>query len=336
MHSATPRLEPRERLLSARRRSIALAAPRLSRRCRLALVRATDEPADVVRILSRIAEIQHALEAAGRQLRQVQSELGELCKLSGQAKLLQQQVETLQQQMREASSTISLGLTTEALSHEVANVADRLAEKTHEISKYLSRSRATDERVIAFAEHVRSTVNALRKQMAHLAPSLRFARERRQLIDVGPFLEELRTYHNERWPADNISMVVRGDERPFVVRMNQGKLTQVIDNLIINSEYWLRESLRLGTIDRGIITVRFASPTIRVSDNGPGIDPHVEPVLFQPFNTTRKNGRGLGLFIVKQLLESDNCSIAVSPTRNTMDRLYQFVIDLSGVLDDSR
>jgi signal transduction histidine kinase len=288
---------------------------------------------DTAAILSRIADIQGALQATGTQLRGVQSELGELSKLTAQAKLLEQQVETLQHQMREASSTISLGLTAEALSHEVANVADRLADRTNDVSKYLNRAGVTDERVIAYAEHVRATVNALRKQMAHLAPALRFARERRQVFRVSTFLEQLRDYHNERLSGSNISIVVRGDAEPFDLRMNQGKLTQVVDNLIINSEYWIKESIRLGKLDRGVVTMRCHRPYIRISDNGAGIDPHIEPVLFQPFNSAKKNGRGLGLFIVKQLLDSDDCSITVSPKRNDNGRLYQFVMDLTGVLN---
>lgn len=296
-------------------------------------LRSTPGPSEISEIRSRVAGIHRALESTATQLRHAQSELEELCKMTGQAKLLQQQVETLQYQMKEASSTISLGLTAEALSHEVANVADRLADKTSDISKYLSRANVTDERIIAFSEHVRSTVNALRKQMAHLAPSLKFARERRYRIDVCKFLESLRVYHNERWTEGDVSMSVRGEGEDFSVRMNEGKLTQVIDNLVLNSEYWVREAMRQRKVDHGLISVRCNSPYIRISDNGPGIDPHIEPVLFQPFNTSRKNGRGLGLYIVKQLLESDDCSITVSPRRNAAGRLYQFVIDLSGVLD---
>ncbi|HYE18500.1 MAG TPA: sensor histidine kinase [Tepidisphaeraceae bacterium] len=291
------------------------------------------ERIDIAATLDRIGDIRHALKATGTQLQQVQGELQELSTLTGQAKLLQHQVETLQQQMKEAASTISLGLTAEALSHEVANVADRLSEKTNDIAKYLSRAGVADERVVAYAEHVRTTVNALRKQMAHLAPSLRFARERRQSFDVRTFLGELSTYHNERWADAKLSMVVRGDDKPFWVRINQGKLTQVIDNLVINSEYWLKEALRVGKIDRGVITARFEAPHVKISDNGSGIDSHIEPTLFQPFNSAKKNGRGLGLFIVRQLLDSDNCSITVSPRRNAEGRLHQFVVDLSGVLD---
>lgn len=292
----------------------------------------TPSQAEINKSLSKIDGIHQALESTGLKLREIRGELDDLSKLTGQAKLLLHQVETLQYQMSEAASTISLGLTAEALSHEVANVADRLFEKTADISKYISRAKVTDERVIGFAEHVRAAVNALRKEMSHLAPSLRFARERRQVINVREFLEDLSGYHNDRLADKGVAVVVRGDKIGFSVRMNAGKLTQVIDNLVINSEYWVKEALRTGAAERGTITIRIVEPYIKISDSGLGVDPHIEPVLFQPFNSSRKNGRGLGLFIVQQLLENDGCSISVAPKRNDAGRLHQFVIDLTGVL----
>ena len=55
--------------------------------------------------------------------------------------------------------------------------------------------------------------------------------------------------------------------------MNKGKLVQIIDNLFLNSEYWLREEIRLKRIKTGTILVEISKPLVRISDNGPGIDP---------------------------------------------------------------
>jgi C4-dicarboxylate-specific signal transduction histidine kinase len=115
--------------------------------------------------------------------------------------------------------------------------------------------------------------------------------------------------------------------------MNKGKVVQILDNLVLNSEYWLKESFRSGAA-RGTVTLELKRPYLLVSDSGPGIDPTVEHSLFEPFVSTKGKGRGrgLGLFVVQQLLRSDGCDIALTPRRNSKDRLYQFEIDLTGVL----
>jgi C4-dicarboxylate-specific signal transduction histidine kinase len=62
----------------------------------------------------------------------------------------------------------------------------------------------------------------------------------------------------------------------------------------------------------------------------------VENTLFEPFVSTKAagKGRGLGLFIVKQLLDSEDCFIELLSDRNARKRLYKFRIDLKGVINE--
>ena len=82
--------------------------------------------------------------------------------------------------------------------------------------------------------------------------------------------------------------VISSSVSDFVVSVNRGKLTQIFDNLILNSQYWLRESIRRGKQPPGKITIELKSPQVLFSDNGRGIDPAVAGTLFEPFVTTRE------------------------------------------------
>jgi len=42
---------------------------------------------------------------------------------------------------------------------------------------------------------------------------------------------------------------------------------------------------------------------LRVSDNGPGIPVHIMDKLFEPNTTTKSKGSGLGLAVVKRIVE---------------------------------
>jgi signal transduction histidine kinase len=144
-------------------------------------------------------------------------------------------------------------------------------------------------------------------------------------------------HHLARFSSERISLRLRGDpDRNFVVRVNRGKLVQIFDNLLFNSEYWLKEDLRLKKIPQGIIDIEVKSPRVWVSDNGRGVDPAIEDHLFEPFISAKGKGkgRGLGLFIVRQLLDSENCSIHLLEERNKYDRRVKFEIELRGILSD--
>jgi PAS domain S-box-containing protein len=60
-----------------------------------------------------------------------------------------------------------------------------------------------------------------------------------------------------------------------------------------------------GTLDADHHAVR-----VRVSDNGPGIDPGLRERIFRPFFTTRRNGTGLGLALVQKIVVTHNGRVA--------------------------
>jgi signal transduction histidine kinase len=232
---------------------------------------------------------------------------------------------------------MGLGLTAEALSHEMFTIADTLASRTQAVHGKLSNSGVSDAELRRYLEHVRGSVSGLRKELSHFAPSLRFVRERRETMEIPKFASDITDYYRSRWEERRIGISLLNEgEGPFNVRTSRGKLTQVLDNLLLNSEYWIGVAQKQKRIEEGRVTIALRRPFVRVSDNGPGIEPAAEESLFEPFVTRkpRGTGRGLGLFIVKQLLGSVGCDIVLAPERNDSGRRYRFDIDLSGVVGE--
>ena len=128
----------------------------------------------------------------------------------------------------------------------------------------------------------------------------------------------------------DVSLEVKS-ELPLSITINEGRFIQVMDNLINNSCYWLRQ--QGDSADNPTIFITINRPWLYVSDNGNGIAPAVEESLFEPFVTMKPKGqgRGLGLFIVRQLLDAVGCSIVLDERRNFQNRRYIFAINLSNV-----
>jgi two-component system nitrogen regulation sensor histidine kinase GlnL len=95
-------------------------------------------------------------------------------------------------------------------------------------------------------------------------------------------------------------------------------LVQVVINLVSNA----REACRERKEPRVIVRTRFVSGLqlhgagrsgplrlpieLRISDNGPGIDPAMREHMFEPFVTSKKSGQGLGLALVRKLVRDMN------------------------------
>ncbi len=291
----------------------------------------TDEERHVAPLLQ---EINETLVEAKSILKQVEAILSETRKLGSIADVIQPDLEYLRDQLAQFSELAGLGITAEALSHEMTVIADGLAARTTNLVIKLRANQSVDPQVLAYTEFVHTTIAGFRKQLSHLDPSLRYVREHRDEISMVVFFGDVQKFYEERFERNNISLAIEETCKNFAILMNKGKLTQVVDNLFLNSEYWLKEDLRKATIKRARIYVKIQEPFVEVYDTGRGVSPSVEHQLFQPFVTTKPKGvgRGLGLFINRQLLDTSNCQILLLPDRNQFERRYIFRIDFTGAL----
>jgi two-component system, NtrC family, nitrogen regulation sensor histidine kinase GlnL len=83
----------------------------------------------------------------------------------------------------------------------------------------------------------------------------------------------------------------------------QGRLDGVIG---ISTRYVMSGALREADVDRRAIKLPVE---IAITDNGPGVPAHIGEELFSPFVTTKRDGQGLGLAIVRKLVSQMNSRI---------------------------
>ena len=119
---------------------------------------------------------------------------------------------------------------------------------------------------------------------------------------------------------NNITLKLdRNYNKPIMVLADEERIQQVITNLIMNS-------IKYG-IDRGITEISInpledSKILVRISDNGEGIDKEHLPRLFERFYRVEKTrnrksgGSGLGLSIVKHIIDAHNEKIFVESQVN--------------------
>lgn len=69
-----------------------------------------------------------------------------------------------------------------------------------------------------------------------------------------------------------------------------------------------------------------SSMEITISDNGPGISHEVWSRLFQPFQSTKSSGFGLGLAICRDILSSLHASISADPPQSGLGATFRIVL----------
>jgi two-component system sensor histidine kinase HydH len=111
--------------------------------------------------------------------------------------------------------------------------------------------------------------------------------------------------------AISVNLAVEGTLKP--VNLNRVQIQQALLNLFQNAiEALGRVRGRSRTLDvRCLADPGKEDLTIRVEDNGPGMELEHRRKIFTPFFTTRKHGTGLGLMIANLVLESHGGQITV-------------------------
>jgi signal transduction histidine kinase len=91
------------------------------------------------------------------------------------------------------------------------------------------------------------------------------------------------------------------------IPFDRDQIARALSNLIGNSIHALSPG---GQIDLTLIQ-KGDEQVITVADNGPGISPEHLPHIFEPFYTTKSRGAGLGLSVVKQIVDFHQGQIEV-------------------------
>jgi len=109
--------------------------------------------------------------------------------------------------------------------------------------------------------------------------------------------------------ATDVVLQIQTQQGNLLVPGNQFAVVRVLVNLLSNafdavSHVYGRIHLTASNTEKGVQLI--------ISDNGPGINPSQVDQIFKPRFTTKTNGRGLGLYISKKIVEAMGGTIEVT------------------------
>jgi signal transduction histidine kinase len=123
----------------------------------------------------------------------------------------------------------------------------------------------------------------------------------RIVAEVLRFLEVDFSYHA-------VALRTKFHASPLPLLADEKQLKQALLNLLLNAEEALDKDAKLIRVVTG---ARKGRPFVRIQDNGRGIPPSDRRQIFRLFFTTRKNGSGLGLPIVRQIIHQHGGTISL-------------------------
>jgi nitrogen fixation/metabolism regulation signal transduction histidine kinase len=221
--------------------------------------------------------------------------------------------------------TAAWGEVARRLAHEIKNPLTPIqlsAERMqHKLSEKLSKEdsqilRRSTETIVNQVEALKKMVNEFSEYAR--APELEF-----HLLDFNNLVREVLALYDPASASETGSRQAHiyqalSPKLPLVLG-DSVRLRQVIHNLLQNAQDTLSDVAEPAILVRTEITpdgMRFS-----VSDNGRGFPEQVQARAFEPYVTTKSKGTGLGLPIVKKIIEEHRGSIQIENIRPTGARI---------------
>jgi two-component system sensor histidine kinase FlrB len=146
----------------------------------------------------------------------------------------------------------------------------------------------------------------------------------REVVSVSALLEQVAQWLR---PAlrRGVRLTIRTQAPDLMVRANAPSLVSAVLNLATNALQAAAADLDLELLARRAAGGR---AEIVVSDNGPGVPAHIRERIFEPFFTTRARGNGIGLAIVKSVVEAHHGRVSLADPPCGAPAGATFIIDL--------
>ena len=268
-----------------------------------------DDPQIVGPLEQSVARIRHLLEEASQLAESYQEGRTQLLNLAG------------------------LGMMVEIVAHEL-NRATRYALQALAVPQKEEHDNVRDMNQFGVLE---AQLRTLQKRLRILDPLSTAGRQVKERFDLIHWVDEILQTHQAQFDRHSIRYVLRvlpeGSAEKMAVRMVKGMVAHIVENLLSNSVYWLKQQ---KVMDRSFepeieVVIDIRAKEIRFTDNGPGVEPSRDDEIFQPFVTTKPpgEGKGLGLYISREIALFHKACLSISDKRSVHpDRLNTFVLSL--------
>ena len=231
--------------------------------------------------------------------------------------LLIQQLDSVESDMRSRDEKLDIllhlaatGLAAERVVHEFGRQVVGASEGLHKLQLALPDRHKEGDAIRAMEQ----CLQTLRNEFRVLSPYESVQRSQRsKAVSMRDAADLAFQLNGGALQEGGIEWSLEGDD--FEVRCRSASVVQILDNLIHNACYWTARLPESAVRHIGIV-INSETKTITLADSGPGIPQEAIEHMFDPFFTMKAGGKGLGLYISRELMTACGGSLVTVSEEN--------------------
>jgi len=251
-------------------------------------------------------EIEKKVQERTQELKELNENLEEIVKTKTDENI--KQLETLQQQNKLASMGEMIG----AIAHQWRQPLNELGIAIQNLKYDYEDGLITKEYLDEFIASTKKVIKFMSDTIDDFRNFYRVDKTK-EIFNVKSAIEKTLSIQKAQLLNNHIEVELFGED--FEVNGYKNEFQQVILNLINNAKDILLER----KVKNGKITIELRDRAIYVKDNGGGIPEEIIKRIFEPYFTTKEQGKGtgMGLYMSKMIIE-ENIKAKLD-VRNTQD-----------------
>lgn len=212
-----------------------------------------------------------------------------------------------QQKLRDAQRLSMLGEAAAQIAHEIKNPLVSIGGYACRVQKQIHHDHPAHSELSIIAQEV-TRLEVLLGELLDLA---NIGCRERDRIDVTTLVKEVVALVQPPAQEQRIDLVYIFHDEPFTIIGDSDQLRRALLNVVLNGVEAIPQGGKLNITVSS--TFKDGAPwvNITVQDTGVGIPSEHLSRIFEPFFTTKRKGTGLGLALVKKIVDSHGGSIEI-------------------------
>ena len=184
------------------------------------------------------------------------------------------------------------------MAHEVTNTVgpvNSILQSALKTDAFAQERNATLQNALQVAINRNSNLNQFMRNFADL---VKLPQPARQTVNVHQLLRNVCELMSIKAEEKEVSFIFEFDEQPFLIAADEQQMEQALINIVKNA---------LEAIEgKGNITFQTDAKRslLKITDTGKGISEAESEHLFSPFYSTKRDGQGIGLTLVRDILRN--------------------------------